>query len=252
MANPGAFAKLKRLRQRFGINAPRLAIKTHVPWYWRMFFIIVVMSISMACAAWIYDFARQAPEMTARDETNRDVQSLEDQVMELNGEVTRLRSLVDTSESSVQMERAAQWQLANQLKVLEAENAALREDLAFFEGLSEVPDETGIKIDRLKIEPTGILGEYRYRLLIINNGGRQNRELHGGLQLLLKVQQDGKDVMMTIPSPSEKDVSRFSFAVKHFRRMEGVFSVSRDASILGVEVRLLMDGKVRATQSLIL
>ena len=247
-----ASVKFKRLRQRFGINAPRVTVRTHVPWYWRALFIIAVASVSMASAVWLYDIGKHyIAEMLSREGSD-EIQSLRNHVVERDGELMKLRSLVGTGESNLQMEREVQRQLTNQLKTLEAENAALREDLAFFEGLmpgSETTDENGIKIDRLKVEPTGIPGEYRYRLLVINNGGRQTKELSGGLQLLLKMQQDGKDVMITIPSFDEKDVSNFRFEIKHFRRMEGIFSVSRDASVLSVEARLLLDGKVRATQT---
>ena len=40
MATSGASVKFKRLRQRFGISAPKLAIRTHVAWYWRALAII--------------------------------------------------------------------------------------------------------------------------------------------------------------------------------------------------------------------
>lgn len=55
MATSSAAVKLKRLRQRFGISAPRVAIRTHVAWYWRALATVVVLSLSLALAAWIYD-----------------------------------------------------------------------------------------------------------------------------------------------------------------------------------------------------
>ncbi len=255
MATPGASVKLRRLRQRFGINAPRVAVKRHVPWYWRALFIIGVASVSMASAAWIYDAGRRFTGHEPSYGTGEEIRSLRSHVMELDGELTKLRSLAGAGESNLQMERATQRQLASQVKLLEAENAALREDLAFFEGLmpgSDTADEAGIRIDRFRVEPTGMSGEYKYRLLVVNNGGRQAKELRGSLQLLVKVRRDGNDAIITMPSPGEKDVSRFRFDIKHFHRMEGVFTVSREVSVLGVEARLLQDGAVKASQSLVL
>ncbi len=55
MATPGASVKLKRLRQRFGINAPKLAIKTLAVWYWCALAVIVILS---ALAAWISNHAK--------------------------------------------------------------------------------------------------------------------------------------------------------------------------------------------------
>jgi len=128
----------------------------------------------------------------------------------------------------------------------------LKQDLAFFEGLmpsSGLSEEVGVKIERLSIEPDGAPGEFRYRMLVVNNGGRQAKEIRGSLQLLVKVQQGGKDAMITVPSEKESNPQRFRFEIKHFHRLEGGFSVPDGAVIKGVEARLLQDGIVRAKQS---
>ena len=41
------------------IAAPKMAVRTHIPWYLRALFLIVVLSISLAFAAWIYDAGRR-------------------------------------------------------------------------------------------------------------------------------------------------------------------------------------------------
>jgi len=254
MATSGTSVKLKRLRQRFGISAPKLAIRTHVAWYWRGLAIIAILSISLAFAAWIYDAGRRIAGFDS-DESVREIQSLRNYVMELDTELTKLRSLAGSGESSLQIERATQRQLSRQVKGLESENAALKQDLAFFEGLmsSSVPgDELGVKIDHLRIDRDGVSGEYRYRMLVVNSGGRQAKELKGSLQLLVKMQQGGKDAMITLPSETEPNPQRFRFEIKHFHRLEGVFSVPSGAVVKGVEARLLQDGAVRARQSVTL
>ena len=253
MAIPGASVRLKRLRQRFGINAPKLAIRTHVAWYWRALAIIVVLSISLASAAWIYDAGRRIAGFHS-DESDREIQSLRNHLMELDAELTKLRSLAGSGESSLQIERATQRHLSLQVRALETENAALKEDLAFFEGLmpaSEIVDEVGVRIDNLRIEPAGA-GDYRYRMLVINNGGRLAKEFKGNFQFLIKVLQEGKDAMIVHPSPAEASQQRFRFEVKHFHRFEGVFSVPSGAVIKSVEARLLQEGAVRARQSVTL
>ena len=135
------------------------------------------------------------------------------------------------------------------------ENAALRQDLAFFEELMpsvELGGEPGLKINHLRIEPEAKTGEFRYRMLVVNNGGRQAKEVRGALQLLVEVRQSGKDAMITVPSTAEQNSQRFRFEIKHFHRLEGVFSVPEGATVKRVEARLLQDGAVRAKQSVIL
>lgn len=250
MATSSASVKLKRLRQRFGISAPRLAIRAHVAWYWRALVVVAILSISLALAAWIYDAGRRIAGFDST-ESVREIQALRNYVMELDAELTKLRSLAGSGESSLQIERAAQQQLSRYVKSLEMENAALKQDLAFFEGLmptSTGGEEVGVKINHLRIDSDGTPGEYRYRMLVVNNGGRQAKELKGSLQLLVTVRQDGKDAMITLPSENEQNPQRFRFEIKHFHRLEGVFSIPPGDIIKGVEARLLQDGVVRAKQ----
>jgi hypothetical protein len=251
MAIAGASVKLKRLRQRFGINAPKLSIRTHVAWHWRALATVAVLSVSFAVVAWIYDAGRSIAGFQS-GESSREIQSLKGRVAELDEELGKLRSIAGSGESSLQIERAAQQQLVRQVKILESENAGLKQDLAFFEGLipaSESGGELGVKISRLRIEPESPGGQYRYRMLLVHNGGRQAKAFHGTLQFLVKVQQAGKDVMITIPSEADQGLEKFNIEIKHFQRAEGVFLIQKGAVVKSVEARLLQDGVVRARQS---
>ena len=254
MATSSAAVKLKRLRQRFGISAPRVAIRTHVAWYWRALATVVVLSLSLALAAWIYDAGRRIAGYDS-NESAREIQSLHNYVMELDAEVTKLRGLAGSGESRLQIEQAALRQLSAQVKSLEMENVALKQDLAFFEELmpsAELGGEPGLKINHMRIEPGTRVGEYRYRMLVVNNAGRQAKEVRGMLQLVVEVRQSGKDAMISIPSEAEQNSQRFQFEIKHFHRLEGVFSVPEGAVVKRVEARLLQDGSLRAKQSVIL
>ena len=182
MATSAASVKLRRLRQRFGISAPKLAIRTHVAWYWRALAMIAILSVSLALGAWIYDAGMRIAGFHS-NESVREIQALRDHVMELDSELTKLRSLAGSGESSLQIERTTQKQLSRQAKALELENAALKEDLAFFEGLmpaSDSGDELGVRIDHLRIDLGSAVGEYRYRMLVVNNGGASGAGAQGG------------------------------------------------------------------------
>lgn len=254
MATPGSSVKLKRLRQRFGINAPKLAIRTHVAWYWRALAIIVILSVSLAFAVWIYDQGMRIAGFHS-NESEREIQLLRNHVMELDAELTKLRTLASSGESRLLIERVTQERLSQQAKKLEQENASLKEDLAFFEGLLPSQDagsEGGARIEHLRVELTGTPGEYRYRMLVVNNAGRPAKETKGSFQFQVKMQQGGKDVMITLPSGNEPNLENFHFEVKHFRRLEGVFSLPSGSVAKEVEARLLVDGTVRARQSVTL
>lgn len=250
MATAGPAVKLRRLRRHFGIGAPKVAVKTHVAWYWRALASVVLFSISLAGAIWVYDAGRRFAGFDSR-ESLREIEALQEHVFELESELGKLRSLAGASGSRLQLERSTQQELVQQVKALELENARLMHDLGFFEGL--VPDadggEPGIKINRLRIEPDGAPERFRYRMLLVHSGGKQVKEFRGSLQLLVKVQQGGKDAMIAIPSGGDPSLQRFGFEIKHFRRLDGVFSVPSGAVVKSVEARLLQDGAVRARQT---
>ena len=251
MASPSTAVRLKRLRQRFGISAPKVSVRTHVAWYWRALLIIVVLSFSLAAAAWIYDAGRAIAGFDSQSSAEK-MGALREKVATLEAEVAQLRGVTSAADSNLKVEKAAQQQLAQQVKALEAENAGLKQDLAFFEGL--VPEggvgEPGVRINRLRFDPEGSGGQYRYRMLLVFNGNKQVREFRGTLQFVLKVQQGGKDVMITAPSESDPNPQRYRVEIRNFQRVEGVLSVPAGAVLKSVEARLLQDGAVRARQTL--
>lgn len=239
---------LKKIRQRFGIAAPRMTVRTHVAWYWRMLGLVVVLSCSFALAAWMYDAGRRFAGFD-RSEAEQELSQLRESVAKLTQETTGLRASVNASESKLQIERAAQAQFGRQVKVLEDENARLKEDLAFFENLipSEHRDNT-LLINRFQVEPGALPGEFRYRLLLLQ-GGRRDKPFQGNLQLLVTLQQEGKNAIISLPEQGAAQAYKISF--KYFQRVEGTFRVAPSAHVKMVQVRIFEVGsaQARATQS---
>jgi hypothetical protein len=240
---------LRRLRSRFGITAPKVAVRTHIPWYWRALATISVLSISIALAGWVYDAGRKIAGFD-RHETEQEITALRERVDRLQEEAAKLRSLANAGESNVQIERTAQEQLIRQVKALEQENGRLKEELAFFENLASADiKEVGFAINRLHVEPNGSQGHYRYRLLAAAQGGKKDREFRGSVQLVINLQQAGKDAMMILPEQNDPARQRFDLKFKHFQRVDGTFQVPAGARVTSVEARLIQDGAVRASQT---
>ncbi len=251
MATPGASLRFRRLRQRFGISAPKVAVRTHVAWYWRALAVVVVLSVSLASAAWIYDAGRRIAGFDSQSSAQA-LADLRARVAELDAELSVVRGVASAADSNLKIERVAQQQLAQQVRLLETENAALKQDLAFFEGL--VPGsgsgEPGVRINRFRIEPDLQTGGYRYRMLLVHNASRQQREFRGDLQFVVKVQQGGKDAMISLPSEGEANAQRYRLEVRNFHRAEGILPVPPGAILKSVEVRVLQDGVVRTRQTI--
>ncbi|HEY0847363.1 MAG TPA: DUF6776 family protein, partial [Noviherbaspirillum sp.] len=151
-------------------------------------------------------------------------------------------------ESQLNIERSAQSQLATQVKTLVAENARLKEDLAFFESL--LPNATGpqgIAIRRLKVDHIAP-NQLRYRLLIMQ-GGKGDRRFTGTLQLAVTTLQDGKSAMMVFPEGVPGEQEKFKLNFMHYQRVEGVLTLPEGVSTKLVQARVLENGQVRAQLS---
>lgn len=253
-----AASKLRRLRQRFGIGAPRVAIRRHIPWYWRVLSGIVLVA-AVAFILWGYEtFYLRTRLTTAHDqeESLREIQSLRNHVMELDRELTKLRGMTSTEDSRLQIEKTTLQQLSEQVRALGIENAALKQDLAFFEELmpsATLGDKTGFKINQLRVEPSKNNGEFQYRMLVVYNVGRHAtpKAMQGRLRLIVKIRQNGKNATISIPTKSEENTERFLFELKSLHRLEGGFAIPQDATLRSVEAQLLQDGAVRAKQSVV-
>lgn len=246
----------KQLRQRFGIAAPKVAVRTHIAWYWRWLGISVAFAFSAALAAWMYDAGRRFAGFD-RSEVQQELTDLRSQIEATRGELERLRALTNAADSRLSIERTAQQKLAQQIKGLEQENARLREELAIFESMlssAEARNSQGISVNRFKVEPDALPGEYRYRLLLLTAGTRRDREFQGRLELVVGLTEEGKSAMITFPDAAGASAPAFRLAFKNFQRVEGTFRVSPKARVDTVQVRIYEagSGEPRATHSVTL
>lgn len=253
MVRSEAVAKLRRLRRRFGIGAPRVAIRTHLAWYWRIL-IGVLFLLAVVSAVWGYESFYVKTHLT-QDESLREIQSLRNHVMELDRELTKLRGMMRAEDSRLQIEQVTLQQLSDQVRKLGMENAALKQDLAFFEELmpaAELGGRNGFRINHLRVEPGKNSGEFDYRMLAIHNakGESPAKTIQGRLRLVVKIRQNGKSATISVPAKSEENTVPFLFELKPFHRLEGTFVIPQDAVLKSVEAQLLQNGVVRARQSI--
>jgi hypothetical protein len=240
---------LRRLRGRFGISAPRVAVRAHIPWYWRVLSCVFLLIIAVVLVGWVYDTGRRIAGYD-RQMTEQELDNLRGKVANLESEAEHLRSLSNASESTLQIERTAQQRLSEQAKRLEIENGRLREDLAAFENLASGADKSvGIGIHRLQVEsdPT-VEGRYHYRLLLSAPGFQSDREFAGHLQLNVTALQNGKTVMLTIPDAGSADAAKYLVNFKYFRRIEGNLILPPNTAMKKFEIRLLQGANVVASQ----
>jgi hypothetical protein len=244
--------RLSKLRQRFGIAAPKMSVRTHVPWYLRWLGLAVMLVFSLALAAWMWDAGRRFAGFD-RGEVEQDLAAARSEAATLREELERLRALANAADSKVAIERTAQQKLAQQIRSLEQENGRVREELALFESMlsSETAVAAPLSVLRFKVEPDVLPGEFRYRLLLLASGPRRGREFQGRLELAVSLTEDGRSAIIAIPGQAESGGSAFRLAFKHFQRIDGNFRVSPKAKVESVQLRVYESGAAepKVTQS---
>ncbi len=235
--------RIAKLRQRFGIAAPRVSVRTHVPWYLRWLGLGVIFAFSIALAAWMYDAGRKFAGFD-RGEVEQELSNARSELARMREEFERLRAVANAADSKVSIERTTQQKLAQQTRVLEQENARLREELAIFESMlsSDAASAAPLSVLRFKVEPDVLPGEFRYHVLLLASGPRRGRDFQGRLELVVTLTEAGSSAMITVPGKGEAEPSTFRLAFKHFQRVDGVFRVNPKAKVASVQVRVYETG----------
>jgi len=226
-------------------------VRTHLPWYWRALSVVVLSGASLALAGWIYD-AGQRFAGFHQGASEHEIAGMRERIAQLESDLESARKVANSSESRMRIESTAQERLSLQIGALEEENTRLKADLATFESLGGgQTGDSGLSISGLQILPVGG-GQYRYRLLVAQTGDKKDKEFKGMIQLIATVQRGKETVMMQFPAAGDPAASQYQVNFRYFRRLEGTFKVAAEAQIHRVEVRLIQDGVVKASQSVAL
>lgn len=232
--------RFRLLRRRLTISAPRVAIRSAMPWPVRWMVLAVMLGLCGAVALWAFEFGKS---IAGLDRVSRD------ELVQLRAEVARLRSegqeqqtVAHTAESLLVAERAAKESLVAQVRQLEADNRTLREDLGFFEKLIPAAKTEGLAIRSLQAEVLGGM-QLRWQVLVIQ-AARNAPEFNGRLELVLAGTLDGKPWTQSQPASSQP------LQVRQYRRVEGVVDLPPNAVVKTVTARVLEGTAVRAMQAM--
>lgn len=120
----------RRLRNRFGIATPHVAVRAHLPWQWRALCVVTSVVLLLGLVVWVFDAGRRIGgfdqnEFKASQAANAALES----------EAGRLRGLMAACENTLQIDQATQKQLMDKNSALIEENARLKEEIAVIERL---------------------------------------------------------------------------------------------------------------------
>jgi hypothetical protein len=231
--------RFKLLRRRLTISAPRMKVRSAMPWPLRWAAAAVVLGFCGAISLWAFEKGKDIAgvDTGAKEELLR----LRDDVERLRAERDRIQSILNTSGSAITLERAAQERLAAQVRGLEAENRALREDLGFFEKLTASTGTEAVAIRGLQAEVLAGT-QLKWQVLVIQPV-KNAPEFRGKLELNISGIAEGKPWMIQLPGGA------VPLQFRQYRRVEGIIDLPAQAVVKNVSARVLEGSATRAMQT---
>ena len=240
--------KLKLWMRNLSVSAPRVAVRTQLPWALRAGVLLVAVLIAAAGLAAVYRYARDVGQPD-HGTTLAELEDARSQLQRLTAERDRFAAEAVQIENQLRVERATREGIAVQMKTLEEDNARLRADLAFFESLLPAPAAArGVVIRSFQLQPDIDEATLRYRLLV-QQSGRPDRDFVGTVVLKVSLQQDGRSTVLQLPDTAHPVAGPAPLSFRHYQRVEGSFSVPPGAAVRSVQVTISSGGETRAQQT---
>jgi hypothetical protein len=231
--------RFKLLRRRLTISAPRMKVRSAMPWPLQWAAAAVVLGFCGAISLWAFE---KGKELAGVDHASKEeLLRLREDVGVLRSERDRLQSILNTSGSAMTVERAAQERLTSQIRTLEAENRTLRQDLGFFEKLTASSGNESVAIRGLQAEVLSGT-QLKWQVLVIQPV-KNAPEFRGKLELSFSGTQDGKPWMMPLPGGSEP------LQFRQYRRLEGMVDLPPQVVVKNVSARVVEGTVSRAVQN---
>lgn len=209
----------RALKGRFGITAPRVAVRSEAPWYARAVYLLILFSIGYAVA--YLQLVGRYPWDTAEAQAQENPQVLQTRIVQL--------------ERQLQVERAAQANLAKEMASMQDEGMRLKEDVAFYKSILAEGETPGVlKIHSVKLNRGVRPGEYQYQILLVQSG-RHDKAVQGRLQLALNAIQEGSPRILQVDAGEQQKGIKVNF--KYYQRIEGTFNVPQQLTAQSLQVQ---------------
>jgi hypothetical protein len=232
--------RLRLLRRRLTVSAPRMAIRSAAPWPLRWLLAAVVLGFSGALALWAFEFGKEIAGLDRN--AKQELQRLRTEVEQLRGNLVKAQSVANTSESLLTAEKTAQEQLLLQIRQLQSDNQTLRSDLGFFERLIPGTGSDALSIRGLQIERVAD-AQLKWQVLMIQ-AEKNAPDFKGQLEISFSGTLDGR------PWSLQHASSPQTVLIKGYLRQEGLVDVPPQAVVKTVSARILQSGVVKALHTI--
>lgn len=239
--------RLRLLRRRLTISAPRMMVRSAFPWPIRWALVAVTIGFCSAIGLWAFEFGREIAGIEGG--TQAELVRLRERVTALDAELAQTRvqrdeaqSVANTANTLITTEKASAEKILTQLKSLEDENRRLKDDLGFFEKLAPSLGAEGVTIRALQGDVQAD-GKIRWQVLLIQ-AKKNPAEFSGHLEVAFVGVLNGKPWAGAVSGPGGVPVRLLQYG-----RVEGLYEVPAQVQIKSLTVKLFEGSTLRATQS---
>ena len=240
----------RKLRQTFGISAPRMAVRTHLSWRWKIPALLALVGLVGGMWWWGFDFGQILGGFNRSAVAEKQAQ-LETDLAQARNENTRLRAKTSELESDLNITRGAQATLSKQALELQSENTQIKEELAFLQNLVSDSGKQGtILIQRLTAERERD-DAYHYSLLIVR-GGKPADDFSGQLTLEASILTEGRPATIALPDDQPDAAAALKLKFKYYQRIEGTLRIPPGSQLRTLQAKVMETGQPtpKATRSL--
>ena len=238
--------RFRLLRRRLTISAPRMAVRSSLPWPFRWAMFALMLGFCAAIGLWAFQFGKEIAGVDA--DVNNELLKAKVELKALNAELAsaisareKAQSIANTAGTLVITEKANQDGLIAQNKMLEAENRKLKDDLGFFEKLIPSTGGEGITVRGLQAEV--LAGRQVKWQVLLMNAQKNAPDFTGKLEVNFTGTQNGKPWTAALPDGG------LDLKFRQYGRTEGLYELPELTVVKTVSVKVVEGKLVRAAQT---
>ncbi|MEN9376773.1 MAG: hypothetical protein RL710_1930 [Pseudomonadota bacterium] len=205
------------------------------------------MGFCAALALWAFEFGKDIAglEKGSKEEMQRlrsELEAVQSELTTVKAERDQAESVANTAGTLVTAEKTSRDRLVAQVRQLETDNHALREDLGFFEKLIPVAGIEGVSIRGLQVDQKDST-KVKWQALVMQSG-KNVAEFRGRLELSFAGTANGKPWVATLPD------GPVAIKIRQYGRLEGEMEIPAQTVVKSVSATVMDGAIVKATQSI--
>jgi hypothetical protein len=209
-------------------KTPRLVVRAHRPG--RQVLLTLIGLLVLVIAAWMsFEYGQWQQiyaRMTELTRFERGSELTPEAAAALQAENGDLKQRVAILERAAQVDRAADAELRGQMRTLQDETYALREELEFYRKVvGDSKEGGGLRVQAVKIDRMSEPDRYHYKL-VLTNLGKDDRVTAGDATIEVAGKSAGQPQKFKVTAVKNGTrTANLAFSFMHFHRLEGDFTL---------------------------